>query len=55
MKWFLPEDATEVCEAGNDMLVVCEKSFNKDKLRYRTHFRVRDPAPPVPFELEPPR
>jgi hypothetical protein len=43
MKWLLPEGQSEVCAVGTDMTVACDKSFNKDKLRYRTHFRVRDP------------
>jgi hypothetical protein len=43
MTWELLKDQTAVCDVGNDIRIVCQKSFNKDKLRYNTSLRVRDP------------
>ncbi len=43
MTWELRDGDTAVCVVGNDVKVVCEKSFNKDKLRFNTDFRVKNP------------
>ena len=42
MEWLLADNETEVCPNNKELNLSCEKSYNKDKLRYTTTFIVSD-------------
>ncbi len=42
MEWLLAEGETEVCPDNRELNITCEKSYNKDKLRYTTTLTVTD-------------
>jgi len=42
MEWLLADGETEVCPDNRELNISCEKSYNKDKLRYTTTFIVSD-------------
>ena len=46
MVWKLPDGVTDVCpgtnQSGVPFEVACDKGFNSDKFRYRTHLTLTD-------------